>query len=193
MPIITSDASMQKAGRGLRIVGVVYAVLLILAGLFALAAPVVATLAAAAVAGLMLILGGVVGLLGAASERGRHLWLQVLWSVLALGVGVWMLVRPGEGALSLTLLLGVVLAARGVASLVLSFDRRFDKARAWLAIGGGVSLVLGLMLLFNLPWIAAVALGTIVGVDFLVSGLTLLIAAIAGRPAVIRAPGAVRR
>lgn len=193
MPIITSDASVQKAGRGLRIVGVVYAVLLILAGLFALAAPVVATLAAAAVAGLMLILGGVVGLLGAASERGRHLWLQVLWSVLALGVGVWMLVRPGEGALSLTLLLGVVLAARGVASLVLSFDRRFDKARAWLAIGGGISLVLGLMLLFNLPWIAAVALGTIVGVDFLVSGLTLLIAAIAGRPAVIRAPGAVRR
>ena len=87
MPIITSDASVQKAGRGLRIVGVVYAVLLILAGLFALAAPVVATLAAAAVAGLMLILGGVVGLLGAASERGRHLWLQVLWSVLALGFG----------------------------------------------------------------------------------------------------------
>jgi uncharacterized membrane protein HdeD (DUF308 family) len=78
------------------------------------------------------------------------------------------------------MLLGAVLAARGITGLVLAFDSSFGSTRLWLGIGGLLSLVLGGMVLFNLMEMVGWTIGTFVGVDFLVTGVTILLASMMG-------------
>lgn len=173
---------LSEAVRGLRIVSGLYGVLMILFGVAALAAPVISTLATVLVIGICLIAGGLVGLFATIAERkSGATWLNGLWALLALGLGVWMVARPGVGAVSLTLLLGAVFAARGVTGLMLAFDRGFGPARLWLGLGGLLSLALGCIVLFNLMEMAGLTIGTIVGIDFLVAGISLLLASFMGR------------
>lgn len=171
-------------GRGLRVVSALYGILMILFGIAALAAPVISTLATVMVVGFALIAGGLVGLFASFTERkGWAILLNALWAVLALALGIWMVMKPGVGAVSLTMLLGAVLVARGVTGMLLAFDSSFGQARLWLGLGGLLSLVLGCIVLFNLMEMAGLTLGTIVGIDFLVAGFSLLIAGMMGRRA----------
>ena len=158
--------TVQSVGRGLRMVSAFYGILMIICGMVALAAPVVATLATTVVVGIALIAGGAVGLFASFQERsGNGRWLNVLWSLLAIGLGIWMVAQPGVGAVSLTLLLGAVLAARGVTGLILAFDSSFGSSR---------------MVLFNLMEMVGGTIGIFVGVDFLITGITILLASMMG-------------
>ncbi len=180
---MTSD-SISEARRSLRIVSGLYGVLMIIFGLLALAAPMISTLATVLVIGCSVTAAGVVGLIATFSERkDSAVWLHGLWSVLAIGLGIWMIARPGVAAVSLTLLLGAVFVARGIASLLFAFQPRFGQARIWLGLSGLLGLVLGCIVLFNLMEMAGLTLGTIVGVDFLFSGVALLLASMMGRRA----------
>lgn len=100
---------------------------------------------------------------------------------MALGLGIWIVAQPGIGAVSLTMLVGAVLVARGITGIVLAFDSRYGSSRFWLGLGGLLSLLLGGLVLFNLMEMAGLTLGTIVGVDFLVTGVSLIIASMMGR------------
>lgn len=180
---MTSD-SLESTGKGLRLVSGLYGILMILFGLVALAAPVISTLATVMVVGFALIAGGLVGLyVTFTGSGGSARWLNGLWSVLALGLGIWMVAQPGVGAVSLTLLLGAVLVARGVTGIMLAFDNNFGSSRIWLGIGGLLSLILGCMVLFNLMDMVGWTIGTFVGIDFLVSGVSVLLASLMGRRA----------
>ena len=175
----------SNVGRGLRLVGSFYGILMILFGLLALAAPIITTIATVILVGVALAAGGVVALFTAFTENsGSARWINALWGLLALGLGIWMIAQPGIGAASLTLLLGAVLAARGVTGLMLAFDGRYGSARIWLGLGGLLSLILGGMVLFNLMDMVGWTIGTFVGIDFLVSGVSLLIASMMGGRAV---------
>ena len=180
---MTSGSGLSIGG-GLRVVSALYGILMILFGIAALAAPVISTIATVVVVGLTLIAGGLVGLFASFTERkGWAILFNALWAILALALGAWMVMQPGVGAVSLTLLLGAVLVARGVTGLFLAFDSRFGNARIWLGLGGLLGIVLGCIVLFNLMAMAGLTLGTIVGIDFLVAGFSLLIAGMMGRSA----------
>lgn len=175
------NETVQSVGRGLRMVSGFYGILMIILGAAALALPMVTTLATVLVIGICLIAGGIVGLFASFQERsGNGRWLNILWSLLAAGLGVWMVAQPGVGAVSLTMLLGAVLVARGITGLMLAFDSSFGQARLWLGIGGLLSLVLGGMVLFNLMDMVGWTIGTFVGVDFLITGVTILLASMMG-------------
>lgn len=177
---MTSNTISRAAG-GLRLVSALYGILMILFGIAALSAPVISTMATVVVVGFCLIAGGAVGLYVSVTERrGTAAWVNALWAVLALGLGFWMVTHPLVGAVSLTLLLGAVLVARGVTGLMLAFDPLFGSARIWLGLGGVLSLVLGGIVLFNLMELAGLTLGTIVGLDFLFAGISLLLASMLG-------------
>jgi len=180
---MTSD-TVSNGGGGLRVVSGLYGILMIVFGIAALAAPVISTLATVMVVGFCLIAGGLVGLFASFTERkGWAILINALWAILALILGAWMVMQPGVGAVSLTLLLGAVLVARGVTGMFLAFDSRFGQARLWLGLGGLLGILLGCIVLFNLMAMAGLTLGTIVGIDFLASGITVLIASIMGRRA----------
>src|SRR5215211_5231240 len=82
--------------------GVVMAIL----GLFAIAAPVIATLAVDIYAGWLFLISGIVGIVTLFTRQNfsSFLWTLIA-AVLALVVGVFLIWRPAAGVLSLTLLL----------------------------------------------------------------------------------------
>lgn len=179
-----NDNPIAQVGRGLRMISGFYGILMIILGLVALALPVVSTLAVVLVVGFSLIAGGIVGVVGSFGEpNGGGKWLNILWSLMALGVGIYMVMNPGLGAVSLTMLLGAVMIVRGATSLFLAFDKAFGSSRLWLGLGGAIGIVLGCIVLFNLMEMSLGLLGTFVGVDFLVSGVTMLLVSMMGRKA----------
>ncbi|QLQ13967.1 MAG: DUF308 domain-containing protein [Brevundimonas sp.] len=179
-----SDNIFERAGRGIRVFSGFYGVLMIILGIAALALPMVSTIAVVLVVGLALFAGGIVGFVASFSEaKGWGILLNILWSLLAMGTGVYILMNPGVGAVSLTMVLGAVLMARGAMSLVLAFDKSFGSSRIWLGIGGAIGILLGGIVLFNLMEMSWGLLGTFVGVDFLVSGVTMMIVAMMGKKA----------
>lgn len=164
---------------------VAYGVVSLLLGLFAFAQPLVATLAAVAVIGAFFVAAGIMAIVAGASGRGYEgRGYTIAFGVLSLVVGVVMLTSPASGALSLTMLVAVWLAARGVLELVLGF--RFRRHRGWMLALGAINLLLALYVLATLPWSALTLPGFVLGVSFLMAGITATISGLShkrGAPA----------
>jgi len=84
-----------------------------------------------------------------------------------------MFVYPTIGLLSLTLIVGAMLVAQGITGLLVSSSLTEWTGRKWLIITSIVSLVAGLLVLFDLPSSAGWTLGTIVGAALLLQGISL--------------------
>jgi uncharacterized membrane protein HdeD (DUF308 family) len=78
------------------------------------------------------------------------------------------------GAILITLLLVVALVLGGILRIVVALRHR-EMRRWWLmALSGLVSVVIGLMLYVSLPWSGLWVLGTLIGVELIVQGVTWL-------------------
>jgi len=104
----------------------------------------------------------------AAPEEGSR------WRINHLGLSF--VRNPGVGLLTLTLLTGALLLVGGVLRLVSAFQP--GAPRGLSILSGVVTLVLGLMLFSTWPVSALWFLGTLVGVELIVDGITM---AISGR------------
>ncbi len=160
--------------------GVVMTVL----GLFALAAPVVASLAVDLYAGWLFVISGIVGF--ATLLRARNI-PGFLWGLagaaLAVAVGLLLILRPASGLLTLTLLLAAFFTAEGVTQILASFKNRGVLATSWvwLLLSGIVDLVLAGFIIQGWPGTAMWVLGLFVGINLLMSGLSLVMTSIACR------------
>jgi uncharacterized membrane protein HdeD (DUF308 family) len=79
----------------------------------------------------------------------------------------------GAAALTLTLLAGALFLAGGLTRLVAAFQT--DAYRWVLLLGGIVSTILGLIVLFNLLEFTFTLLGTLLGIELLVDGIMLIV------------------
>jgi uncharacterized membrane protein HdeD (DUF308 family) len=150
-------------------------ILLVLAGLFAIVVPFFAGVAASVFFGWLVLFGGVAHLVYAWSERGAGaiLW-QVLIGIVYVIAGLYMLVLPVAGVVALTLVLALYIAVEGIFELVIfSFLRRLRGA-VWFLIDGLVSLLLAGLIFFGWPSSSLWAVGTLVGISLLVSGIARL-------------------
>jgi len=154
-----------------------------LAGLLALLAPLVATLASAILFGWILLVLGGVGVVSAFRMRGAAGFLSgLLVSALALVLGVLIVADPFAGAVTLTTLLAIYFLLSGLAMLSLAFAFRPSTARFWWpALAGALNVGLSLLLVIGLPATALWASGVFLGVSLLSSGLGLLFAALDAR------------
>jgi uncharacterized membrane protein HdeD (DUF308 family) len=88
--------------------------------------------------------------------------------------GLYMLALPVAGVVALTLVLAIYIAVEGVFELVIfSFLRRLRGA-VWFLIDGLVSLLLAGLIFFGWPSSSLWALGTLVGISLLISGIARL-------------------
>ncbi len=159
--------------------------LMALAGILALLAPLVATLASAIFFGwLLLVLGGV-GLVASFRLRGSTgFWSGLIVSALTLVLGVMILFDPFAGAVTLTTLLSIYFLLSGLSMLSLANAFRPSTARFWLpALAGVLNIALAVLLVLGLPGTALWASGVFLGVSLLSSGLGLLFAALDARSA----------
>ena len=154
-------------------------ILLVLAGLLAIVVPFFAGVAASVFFGWLVLFGGVAHLVYAWSERGAGaiLW-QVLIGIVYVIAGLYMLVLPVAGVVAITLVLGFYIAVEGGFELVIfSFLRRLRGA-VWFLIDGLVSLLLAGLIFFGWPSSSLWAVGTLVGISLLFSGIARLTLAI---------------
>ncbi len=148
-------------------------ILLILAGILAIAMPFVAGSITVLMVGFLMIIGGFVEILHA---FGRPSWGQrIAWIILGLLMAIAGLVVVGHpllGLAFLTLALAAFFIAEGIIKLLYAFQ--VDVGRSWLVFGGIVALLLGILLWRQWPFSGIWAVGTLVGVHLLFDGSSLL-------------------
>jgi uncharacterized membrane protein HdeD (DUF308 family) len=152
-----------------------WAILLIVVGFFALALPFEAGIAIAIVVAILVIVAGIAHLAGtfAARTTGGFFW-GLLVGGAYLVAGVYLLINPKLSLVSLTLALAVLFFVEGVFHIVTYFQVRSAPGSGWLLFDGIVTLILAVMIYKSWPASAVWALGTIVGINLLMSGFTRL-------------------
>src|SRR5512135_1605045 len=142
--------------------------LMVLAGLVVLGHVVVATVVSVIFLGWFAVLGGLAGIVASLFRLGKPgFWPTLLGGALALAVGIAFLRRPGLSAAALTLLVGAV--TRIVGGL-----GEHHEHRGWIIANGVITLLLGLLILFGWPGSTLWVLGTFLGVDLIVEGVTFI-------------------
>jgi uncharacterized membrane protein HdeD (DUF308 family) len=158
------------------------AVAFIILGIFAIAEPAIAGLAVAILVGWLLILAGVAHLSTAFSGggAGRVIWQVILGIIYVLG-GVYFLTHPLLGLGTLTLLLAVIILAEAALEFVAYFGARRESGSVWLLINGLITLLLGGLIWVHWPSSSVWAIGTLVGVNLLMTGFSRLMLGMAAR------------
>lgn len=151
---------------------VVFGIVLIVVGIVLLGDVAVATKISVWFIAWSTLLAGVLLLIGALLRirSGGAVWAAVGGAILTV-IGLFMIRNPEIGALTLTLLAGALFLAGGLVRLVMAFQA--DRYKALLAIGGLVSLALGIWVLVDPQSATLKLLGLLLGVQILVEGLTL--------------------
>jgi uncharacterized membrane protein HdeD (DUF308 family) len=161
---------------------VLWGVLLIVFGMVAIGSPFLAAVAVNALVAWLIVLAGVVHLMLAFRVHGAG---SVLWKLLVgiayLCFGGYLIMRPLLGVATLTLLLASLFLIEGVLNILLYVKMRPIYGSAWVLVDGIVTLLLGLMIYMQWPSSSAWAIGTLVGLSMIFSGVARVMMSLAVR------------
>jgi uncharacterized membrane protein HdeD (DUF308 family) len=163
---------------------IVWGVTLIVLGMLAVGSPLLAAEAVNAAIAWLIVLAGVVHVIIAFhSHRAGSLIWRLLVGLAYVCFGGYLIARPLLGVTALTLLLASLFLIEGVLDIVLFFRVRAMQGSGWVLIDGIVTLLLGLMIYMQWPSSSVWAIGTLVGVSMIISGITRLMLSFAVRKA----------
>jgi uncharacterized membrane protein HdeD (DUF308 family) len=150
-------------------------VLLVLLGVAAILTPAVAGSAVVMVIGCILIAAGVVPVMRALKttdklEKALSLTLGIITAL----AGIAVIGHPLFGLAFLTLLLVGYFVVEGIWKMAVSFRYRPATGWIWLLLSGAGSLILGLLIWDQWPLSGMWAIGVLVGVNLLGTGLSLV-------------------
>ena len=165
-------------------VSILWGVLLIVFGVVAVGTPLLAALAVNALVAWLIVLAGVVHLMLAfrVHQAGSVIW-KVLVGIAYLCFGGYLFTHPLLGVTSLTLLLASLFLIEGILNIVLYVKMRPIHGSSWMLVDGIVTLLLGLMIYMQWPSSSAWAIGTLVGVSLIFSGVARVMMSLAVRKA----------
>jgi uncharacterized membrane protein HdeD (DUF308 family) len=164
---------------------------LVILGILAVLAPVIASVAATVFFGWILLLSGIIGLFTTLRARqAPGFGWSLVSALLGIVAGAVLLWWPLQGTLSLTAVLIAFLLVEGVASIMYALEHRggFSGRWGWMLVSGIIDVILGVVLLLGLPGTALWALGLLVGINMLFGGWALILMALhahAARGAVV--------
>ena len=163
---------------------IVWGVLLIIFGMLAISSPFLAAVAVNVMIAWLIVLAGVVHMMLAfrVHGAGNMIW-KLLVGVAYVCFGGYLIARPVLGVASLTLLLASLFLIEGILSIILFFQMRSLGGSSWVLVDGIITLLLGLMIYMQWPSSSAWAIGTLVGVSMIVSGVTRVMLSLAVRKA----------
>jgi uncharacterized membrane protein HdeD (DUF308 family) len=164
------------------------AVVFILLGMMAIIEPGVAGLAVTILVGWLLLFGGGAHFVAAFSGggAGRVLW-QVLIGIVYIVGGLYFLTHPLLGLGTLTLLLSVIILMEAVFEVIAYFRMRGHGGSGWLLVNALITLLLGGLIWLHWPSSSAWAIGILVGVNLLMTGISRLMFGLAARQLASRA------
>lgn len=180
----TAAGAAARASRSLREHRVGFLILglaLIACGGLALAWPATTTSAIRLVIGVVFMAAGLAKLTH--TVVSKH-WSGCLWQLFG-GVveflgGLFIYLYPLKGAIAITLLAAIVLAAEGVTQVGLAIKLRPQPRWGWVLASGLVAVLAGIALVLKLPLTSTLTPGSIVGLSLLIAGCAYLFVAYGG-------------
>lgn len=161
---------------------ILLSVLLIVAGMLAIIVPAAAGLAVTILLGWLLIFSGVTHLVFAWHTRGaRSILWEILVALVYLVIGIYLLWNPGPALVSLTLALAIYLFAEAVLEFILAFRLRPMAGSSWLLVDGILTLILAIMIWRTWPASGPWAIGILVGISMIFSGVARLMLSMTAR------------
>jgi len=160
-------------------------ILLVVLGILALLAPVMASVAATVFFGWILFLSGLLGLISTIrARRAPGVWWSLVSALIGMAAGVLLLGWPVLGALSLTAVLIAFLFAEGIVSIMYALEHRnaLSGRWGWMLASGIIDVTLAVLLILGLPGAALWALGLILGINLIFGGWALIFMALHARP-----------
>ncbi len=150
-------------------------IILMLAGFAAIWVPFAAGLVGTIFFGSLVLISGIAHLVYAWFGRkgGGVIW-QILIGLIYSIAGVTMLLLPVNAVFALTLVLACYIAIEGVLELAFFLWLRLLPGSAWFLVDGIISLFLSVLIFVGWPSSSLWALGTLVGVSLLFSGIARL-------------------
>ncbi|HEY2333584.1 MAG TPA: HdeD family acid-resistance protein [Solirubrobacterales bacterium] len=169
---------LRRSWKALMVVGV----LAISIGCVAIVVPEVAAVGTAIFIGWILVVAGAFLVAGAfmAHSIGSVI-LRLLWALLTVAVGLWLIVEPHNGTLTLTLVLGIYFLFMGLTRIAVAFAGRGQQGAGLVGLSGVAGLLIGILVLAKFPSSADWAIGLLVGIDLIFAGWTLTSVALVGR------------
>jgi uncharacterized membrane protein HdeD (DUF308 family) len=157
-------------------------VLAIIVGCIAILVPAVASVGTAIFIGWILLIVGAFLVAAAFSAHSvGTLLLRLLWAALTVIVGIWLIVEPHNGTLTLTFVLGIYFLFMGVTRITVAFINRGQPNAGLLGLSGVAGLLIGILVLAKFPSSADWAIGLLVGIDLIFAGWTLTSIALVGK------------
>lgn len=152
------------------------------AGVLAIAFPLIASIAIKILIGWLLLLIGISQMLQAFSaQKWRNAVLDFLLGLLLLIAGGVLAIYPLTGLVALTLFLAMLFVAQGILQIALSFQLRPVSGWGWVLFSGITAVAIGLLLGLGLPSSASWALGLLAGINMIVSGAGYIALALTSR------------
>ncbi|MEI6626748.1 MAG: HdeD family acid-resistance protein [Thermoleophilia bacterium] len=152
-------------------------------GAIAIIVPPLASVTITYLVGILLLIGAVAYVAEAISRgsTGHRIWSAVL-AVLYVFAGVWLIVNPVSGTITLTWILAIFFLMIGVLRLIAGIASRGKVPNSgWTIINGVLSILIAALVIGNLPSSAAWAIGLLVGIQLLFDGIALIATAMAGK------------
>jgi uncharacterized membrane protein HdeD (DUF308 family) len=147
--------------------------LLIVLGILAIGAPFLAAVAVSVVISWLIIFAGIVHIVLAFHAHGAG---SVIWKLLVgiayLFFGGYMIFHPVLSVTSLTLVLAALFVIEGILDFVLYARMRPLHGSAWVLIDGIITLLLGALIYMQWPSSSLWAIGLLVGISLMISGIT---------------------
>jgi uncharacterized membrane protein HdeD (DUF308 family) len=148
---------------------------LIVLGIIAVVAPVIAGGTVVIIIGGLMLLAGIGQIYQGWNETsGSSKLMSLILGFITALAGVLVLGHPLLGLSFLTLLLAAFFVVEGIWKIVVSFSYRPATGWVWMLIGGGLSVVLGMLIWNQWPVSGMWAVGLLVGIDLLSTGTATL-------------------
>ncbi|HEX6667853.1 MAG TPA: HdeD family acid-resistance protein [Solirubrobacterales bacterium] len=169
---------LERSWKALLFVGI----LAIVVGCIAILVPAVAAVGTAIFIGWILLIAGAFLVAAAFSAHSiGTVVLRLLWAALTVIVGVWLIVEPHNGTLTLTLVLGIYFLFMGITRIAVAFAARGQQNAGLVGLSGVAGLLIGILVLAKFPSSADWAIGLLVGIDLIFAGWTLTSVALVGK------------
>ena len=153
--------------------------LLIIAGIAMIVFPLYSGVAVTTVVGAALAITGALYLLNSfMALSGGGFLFRLLLAAVNIIAGVWMLTQPMEGLTALTVFLGIALALSGIFRILFARALTGVPGAGMVIFSGLVSIGLAVLIFAKLPVASEVAVGVLVGIDFISSGSSLTLLAV---------------
>jgi len=171
-------AGLARTYKSVRLIGIVA----IVVGCFAILLPELFSLGAAVFAGCVLVIASAFLTAAALTAHGvGSLLARLAWALLTFLVGLWLIIEPHNGTLTLTLVLGIYFLLMGLTRILVAFMGRGTPNAGWVGLSGVCGLIIGILVLVEFPSSADWAIGLLIGIDLIFAGWTLISVAQVGK------------